>query len=131
MDETETKTDHSEGMTDREARCAVIIHGASAAASGAAAISLIPGSDAMAIMPIQIAMISALAFEFGVDVSAAAIRSTMYASLGRIVGQGGAGLLLRWTPVAGQFIRAGVAASVTEGIGWTAYRRLEAGKPLL
>lgn len=121
----------AESIDDREARCAVIIHGAAAAASGAAAISLIPGSDAMAIMPIQIAMIAALAKEFGQDVSGAAIRSTMYASLGRIVGQGGAGLLLRWTPVAGQFIRAGVAASVTEGLGWTAYKRLEAGKPLL
>ena len=118
-------------VDDREARCTVIIHGAAAAASGAAAISLIPGSDAMAIMPIQIAMIAALAKEFDVDVSGAAIRSTMYASLGRIVGQGGAGLLLRWTPIAGQIVRAGVAASVTEALGWTAYKRLEAGKPLL
>jgi len=116
---------------DREARCAVIIHGAAAAAAGAAAISLIPGSDAMAIMPIQIAMIAALAHEFDVDVPGAAIRSTMYAGLGRIVGQGGAGLLLRWTPIAGQIVRAGIAASVTEGLGWTAYKRLEAGKPLL
>lgn len=118
-------------MEDREARCRVIIHGAAAAASGAAALSLIPGADAMAIMPIQIAMITALAKEFDRDVSAAAIRSTMYASLGRIVGQGGAGLLLRWTPIAGQVVRAGVAASVTEGLGWTAYKRLASGRPLL
>jgi uncharacterized protein (DUF697 family) len=123
--------DESEKMEDREARCAVIIHGAAATASGAAAISLIPGSDALAIMPIQIAMIAALAYEFGVDVSGAAIRSTMYASLGRILGQGGAGLLLRWTPIAGQIVRAGIAASVTEGLGWTAYKRFEAGQPLL
>ena len=121
----------SERMDDREARCAVIIHGASATASGAAALSLIPGSDAAVIMPIQVAMIAALAYEFGVDVSGAAIRSTMYASLGRMLGQGGAGLLLRWTPIAGQFVRAGIAASVTEGLGWTAYKRLAAGKPLL
>lgn len=118
-------------MENREARCAAIIHGAAATASGAAAISLIPGSDALAIMPIQIVMISALAYEFGVDVSGAAIRSTMYASLGRVLGQGGAGLLLRWTPIAGQVVRAGIAASVTEGLGWTAYKRLEAGQPLL
>lgn len=123
--------DDTEKMDNREARCAMIIHGAAATASGAAAISLIPGSDAMAIMPIQIAMIAALAYEFGVDVPTSAIRSTMYAGLGRIVGQGGAGLLLRWTPIAGQVVRAGIAASVTEGLGWTAYRRLEAGKPLL
>ena len=112
-------------VPDRQCRCATIIHGAAAAAGGAAAIAIIPGSDSVAIMPIQVGMITALADEFEVPWTDAAVRSTLYASLGSIVGRGGANLVLRWLPVYGQVVRAAVAASVTEGLGWAVVKKLE------
>ncbi len=118
-------------VPDQEQRCAAIIHGASVAAGGAAAVAVLPGSDFVAIAPIQVGMIVALADEFDVPVTESAVKSTLYASLGGIVGRGGAGLLLRWLPGYGNVVRAGVAASVTQALGWTLVRRLKAGKAVL
>ncbi len=109
---------------DQHKRCAVIIHGASATAGAAAAATIIPGSDSVAIMPVQVAMITALADEFDIPWTDSAVRAALYASLGRIVGKGGAGLLLRWVPVYGNAIRAVVAASVTETLGWAVVQKL-------
>lgn len=114
-------------LPERDNRCAAIIHTASAAAGTASAASIIPGSDAIAIAPIQVAMVVALAYEFDVPVSQSAVRSTLYASLGRIVGRGGSRLLLRWLPLYGNVVRAAVAVSVTEALGWAAVERLKAG----
>lgn len=107
-----------------------IIHGAALAAGAASAASVIPGSDGMAIMPIQVAMVTAVCREYGVPVSAGVIRSTVYASLGSIVGKAGAGLLLRWTPVAGNAVRASVAFGVTQALGRLLLERLESGDSL-
>lgn len=118
-------------VPDREKRCAAIIHGAAAASAGAAAAAPFPGSDFVAIAPIQVAMIVALADEFGAPFSDAGVKSALYAGLGRIVGRGGAGLLLRWLPGYGNVVRAGVAASVTEALGWTAVKKLKADGSIL
>ncbi len=107
-----------------------IIHGAALAAGAAAAASVIPGSDAMAIMPIQVAMVTAVSREYGVPVSAGVIKSTVYASLGSIVGKAGAGILLRWTPIAGNAVRASVAFGVTQALGRLLLERLESGGSL-
>ena len=109
---------------DQHKRCAAIIHGASAAAGVAAAGAIVPGSDAVAIAPVQVAMITALADEYEIPWTDAAVRSTLYASLGTIVGKGGANLVLRWVPVYGNVIRAVVAASVTEALGWAVVQKL-------
>lgn len=111
-------------IPDQDRRCATIIHGASAAAGAAAAGAIVPGSDAVAIAPVQVGMITALADEFDVHWTDAAVRSTLYASLGTIVGKGGANLVLRWVPVYGNLIRAVVAASVTEALGWAVVQKL-------
>lgn len=111
-------------IPDKDRRCATIIHGASAAAGAAAAGAIVPGSDAVAIAPVQVGMITALADEFDVHWTDAAVKSTLYASLGTIVGKGGANLVLRWVPVYGNLIRAVVAASVTEALGWAVVQKL-------
>ena len=111
-------------VPEQHKRCAAIIHGASVAAGAAAAGAIIPGSDSVAIAPVQVGMITALADEFDVHWTDAAVRSTLYASLGTIVGRGGANLVLRWVPVYGNLIRAGVAASVTEALGWAVVKKL-------
>ena len=115
---------------DVRRKCELIIHGASAAAGAAAAATLVPGADSVAIMPIQVAMVAALSKEHGIALSASLAKSTVYASLGSIVGKAGAGLLLRWTPVAGNLIRASVAFSVTEALGHMVLQRLESGESL-
>ncbi len=127
-----------EGMSQEETiasddvrrRCEFIIHGASAAAGGAAALTLVPGADSVAIMPIQVAMVAALAREYGIAPSASLVKSTVYASLGSIVGKAGAGVLLRIVPVAGNVVRASVAFSVTEALGHLVLDRLEKGDGL-
>ena len=111
-------------LPDQHKRCAAIIHGASVASGAAAAGAIIPGSDSVAIMPVQVAMITALADEFDVPWTDSAVRAALYASLGRIVGKGGAGLLLRWIPGYGNVVRAAVAASVTEALGWAVVKKL-------
>ena len=111
-------------IPDQDRRCATIIHGASAAAGAAAAAAIVPGSDAVAIAPLQVGMITALADEFDIPVTDAALKSTLYATLGTIVGKGGANLVLRWVPVYGNIIRGVVAAGVTEAMGWAVVQKL-------
>ena len=111
-------------------RSELIIHASSVAAAGAAAITVLPGADAIAIMPIQIAMVTAVSHEYGVTLSASIVKSTVYAGLGKIIGKAGAGLILRWTPVAGNIVRASVAFAVTEALGKLLLERLESGDTL-
>jgi uncharacterized protein (DUF697 family) len=111
-------------------RSELIIHGAALSAAGAAASTVIPGSDAVLIMPIQVGMVAAIAHQYGIEPTASVLRSTVYATLGSIVGKAGAGVLLRWVPVAGNLIRGGVAFSVTEALGQLILHRLEAGEGL-
>jgi uncharacterized protein (DUF697 family) len=120
----------SEADEEVRKRCELIIHTASLAAGGAAAATLLPGADSVTIMPIQVAMIAAVSNEYGIEPSASLVKSTVYASLGSIVGKAGSGLLLRWVPVAGNFVRASVAFSVTEALGRLVLDRLEAGEGL-
>lgn len=115
---------------DPRQRSEFIINGAAAAAGGAAAMAVVPGSDSVAIMPIQVAMVAAVAREYGIQPSASLVKSTIYASLGSIVGKASAGLLLRWTPIAGNLVRASVAFSVTQALGRMVLERLEAGEGL-
>jgi uncharacterized protein (DUF697 family) len=122
--------DDTEGTHDPKRRSELIINAAATAAGGAAAMSVVPGSDSVAIMPIQVAMVAAVAREYGIEPSASLVKSTIYASLGSIVGKAGAGLLLRWTPVAGNLVRASVAFSVTQALGRMVLDRMEAGEGL-
>lgn len=117
-------------VPEQERRCAVVIHSASTAAGVVAAASVIPGSDYVAIAPLQVGMIVALADEFGVPYTESAVRSTLYAALGGIMGKSASSILLRWVPVYGNVVRAGVAASVTEALGWTVVKKFQAGGKL-
>jgi len=122
--------EHDEPKSDVRKRCELIVHASSVAAGGAAAAMLVPGADSVAIMPIQVAMVTAVAREYGIAPSASLVKSTVYASLGSIVGKAGAGLLTKWTPIAGNLVRASVAFSVTEALGHLVLDRLDAGEGL-
>ena len=103
-----------------------IIHTAAATcASVGAGLAQVPGSDAAAIVPMQTAMISAIAAEHGVGLSkavAADLLLTFAATTsGRLVSQ----VLVGWVPGIGNVINASTAAAITELIGWTAHRYFE------
>ena len=119
-----------EGAARGRAPCETLVDAATVAAGAAASVALIPGSDAVAIMPIQVAMVAAVAREYGIEPSASLVKSVIYASLGSILGKAGAGFLVRWTPVAGNTVRAAVAFGVTEALGKLVLDRLEAGEGL-
>lgn len=113
---------------EQKRRCETIIHGAAAVSAAAGGVMVLPGSDAVLIMPVQVGMILALADVFEVKLSRAVAKSAAYASFGQIVGKGASRLLAGAVPGAGHLIRAGVAFSITEALGWTVVEQLEAGE---
>lgn len=117
-------------MTDeQQKRCATIIHAAGGAAGAiGAGLAQVPGGDAILIMPVQVAMIVGLGRVFGLEVTDAAARSVVYASLGTIVGRGAAKVLLRFVPGLGNVLNAGVAFGVTETMGWSVAERMAEGR---
>lgn len=114
---------------DQRSRCRILIHGASAtAAAVGGGLAQVPGADAVLIMPIQAGMIMALGDVFGIKMSKSVAMSVTYATLGSLLGRGGAKVLLRWLPGVGNLVNAGVAASITETMGWAIVHQMEAGE---
>lgn len=111
----------------RKARCDKIIHTAASVAAAGGGLTLVPGSDALVIMPVQVLMVARLAREYDVKLSRSLARSAAYATVGQILGRGSARILASWLPGAGSVIRAGVAFSITEAIGWAVVEQLESG----
>lgn len=98
-----------------------IIHTASVACGGiGAGLAQAPGSDSVAIVPIQTTMIIAIAHEHGVSITktaAADLLLTFTATMGgRLLSQ----VLVGWIPGFGNVINASTAAALTEAIGWGA-----------
>lgn len=117
-----------EGNGDsRKARCEKVIHWAAATAAAGGGLTLVPGSDAVVIMPVQVLMVAQLARIHEVPLSRSLARSAAYATLGQILGRGSTRLLASWIPGIGNVIRAGVAFGITEAIGWAVVEQLERG----
>ena len=72
-------------------------------------------------------MVAAIYHEYGVRLSSALLKSTVYSSLAQMVGKGGSKVLLRFIPGPGNLIRASVAFSVTEALGMLVLDQLESG----
>ena len=113
---------------DPEAITHAVVHGASSLSALIAATTLVPGSDAVLIMPIQVGMVVCLAKIHGREVSGSLLRSATTASVGQILGKGLSRTLLRYTPGAGNLIRASVAGGVTEALGWATVADFRAEK---
>ena len=117
-----------EGPLDSQKKqAAATIHGAGALAGAIGLLSPIPGPDAALIAPIQAILVLRLASLYGVRPSSAALRSAGYAALGQVVGKGSARVLAALIPGMGSIVRGGVAASMTEAIGWAVIDNLEEG----
>jgi uncharacterized protein (DUF697 family) len=104
----------------QKAKCHGIIHTASGAAAAiGAGLAQIPGSDNLAIIPIQVGMIISLGAVFGIELTESAAKSTLATVTATIVGRGVSQFLVGWIPGIGNAINASTAAAVTETFGWT------------
>lgn len=92
-----------------------IVLKAVAAATAAGAIP-IPGSDVFVITPIQLGMVGKLVALYGFD--PLKCKEQMYPLIAAAIGPTIARQLLKFIPIAGSMIAAGVAASITGGIGY-------------
>lgn len=100
-----------------------IIHGAAAASAGVGAgLAQIPGSDAVAIIPLQTAMIMGIARAHGVPANKQLAIDILLTSGAKIVGRSMSRLLVGWIPGIGNAINAATAAALTEAIGWAAHK---------
>lgn len=116
--------------SEQKAKCHTIIHGASIAAGGAGAgMAQIPGSDNLAIAPIQAGMAIALGKVFGIalsDSAARALTGTMITNMGgRLVARTATQILVGWIPGIGNAVNTATAASFTEALGWALAREFD------
>ena len=100
--------------SDQMAKCNAAIHTASVAAGAAGAIP-IPVADAIPISGVQVTMVLALGKVFDQKVTESAAKGLIGAAASTLVGRA----LVKFIPVVGWVASAGVAAGVTEAIGWT------------
>lgn len=117
-------------MDERKGKASRAIHTASVLAGAVGFMTPIPGSDSLLIAPIQAGLVIRLGMVYGVRPAKAALKSAGYAALGGVVGKGSARLVASFIPGFGSVVRAGVAASVTEAVGWAVLDNLEQGEPL-
>ena len=104
----------------QKAKCHGIIHTASAAAASiGAGLAQVPGSDNLAIIPIQVGMVVSLGAVFGIDLTESAAKATLATATTGMVGRGISQVLVGWLPGIGNAINASTAAGVTETVGWT------------
>ncbi len=88
-------------------RIHAIIHSASTAAAGAGAgLAQIPGSDSVAIVPIQLAMINGIAIEHGCRIDKAAAMSIIATQGATMVGRKVSQFLVGWIPGFGNALTA-------------------------
>ncbi|MBP0964132.1 MAG: hypothetical protein J5999_02450 [Oscillospiraceae bacterium] len=107
-------------MTDKQKKkCHGIIHGASAAAAGiGAGLAQLPGSDSVALVSIQTAMVIGLGKVFGVELTESAAKAAIATATATLVGRGVSQFLVGWIPSIGNAINATTAAGITEAVGW-------------
>jgi uncharacterized protein (DUF697 family) len=108
-------------MSISNRKIAGIIHGTSACCAAiGGGLAQVPGSDSVAITPLQVAMISAIADQHGQHLPKDAAAKLLLPFAASITGRATSSLLLGWLPGFGNFINACTAAGITEAIGWAA-----------
>lgn len=99
--------------------CNSIIHSASVSAAAiGAGLAQLPCSDSLVLIPIQTAMVIAIAKVFGFELSDGVAKASLASAAASAVGRGISQIGIGWIPVAGNILNAATAASITEGIGW-------------
>ena len=118
-------------MTKQQQReCAVIIHGAAAAAGGVGALP-VPCSDVVGLVAIQTSMVIALANVFNVAMTSAmaehVAKQAIVSSTGKLIATN----LSKIIPGFGSVVCATVAAGLTEAFGWEQARAFAAQQKVL
>jgi uncharacterized protein (DUF697 family) len=113
-------------MVSKRKKIHGIIHTAAAACAGVGGgLAQAPGSDAALIVPLQTAMISAIAAEHGVGLTKTAAADMLLTFAATTGGRWVSQVLVGWVPGIGNLINASTAAAITEAIGWAAHRYFE------
>jgi uncharacterized protein (DUF697 family) len=114
---------------DQRAGCHAIIHTASASAAGiGAGLAQLPCSDAVALIPIQIAMVVSLGAVFGVHIVEGTAKGVVLSSAAAFGGRAISQVLVGWIPFLGNAINASTAAGLTEAIGWAVADKFDRGE---
>ena len=101
-------------------KCHAIIHGASAAAAGAASgMAQLPCADTAVITPIQIGMITGLGGVFGIELTKSSAKAVLASGISSQVGRAVSQWLVGWIPGVGNAVNASTAAGITEALGWS------------
>jgi uncharacterized protein (DUF697 family) len=109
--------------------CHLIIHGASTAAAGVGAgLAQLPLSDHIVLLPIQVAMVIALAKVFDINLTEAAAKGVIFTGVAATVGRAVSQVLLGWIPVLGNALNAATAAGITEALGWATANGFASGE---
>ena len=98
-------------------KCGYIIHTA-AVSAGAVGLSPIPGSDAPAILTIQVSMLIALGNALQVPLTKHFATSLAKNALAQQAGKLLAGQIAKTIPLFGSVVNGTVAAGITETLGW-------------
>ncbi len=102
-------------------RCSGIINLAAAACGLiGAGMAQIPGSDSVAMVPIQIKMVRDLGRVFNIEIGESSIESFVVSAAATAGGRALSQLLLRYFPGVGNVVNGLTAAGVTELVGWIA-----------
>lgn len=99
---------------DQKNKCRLIIHSA-ATASGAVGAVPIPIADALPISAIQTSMVICLGKTFGKEIDESTAKGLICSAASTLAGRS----LARFIPGIGWMVSAGVAAVITETIGWS------------
>jgi len=121
----ETKQEETQPNNPHREEAAQVIHGAAAVAGAIGFFSPIPGADAVLISPIQAGLVLKLSSVYGQRPSAAVLRAASYAAIAQLMGKGSSRLVTALIPGVGNVVRGGVAAGLTEAVGWAAVENLE------
>jgi uncharacterized protein (DUF697 family) len=112
----------------------MIIHSAAVSAGGIG-FSPIPFSDVALLTPLQVAMVTSLYKLYGKSIAEGALKGLIKTTLMATLGKSLVGNVIKIVPgvgwIAGGVINAGVAASLTEALGWTTVHFLENDEDLL
>jgi uncharacterized protein (DUF697 family) len=101
-------------------KCHAIIHSAASLCAGiGAGLAQVPGSDNLAIVPIQITMIVSLGAVFDIDLSESTAKAVLGSATATMAGRGLSQALVGWIPGIGNAINASTAFGITESIGWS------------
>ena len=115
-------------MATRNQKVHGIIHTAAAACAGVGGgMAQVPGSDSAVIVPLQTAMIVAIASEHGVSITKGAAADLLLTFTATVGGRFLSQVLVGWIPGFGNVINASTAAALTEAIGWAADGFFEKG----